>query len=144
VSSNGPKLTRGLIESAFAAWNRGDIDGFLDHATEDIAWVEVAGRPESSSGARHGRDRLRRGLRELFDAWESYRLDVERIEVAGDRALALVREVGRGRSSGLEIDSRWGYIVTVADGKLARVEAYRDPDAALAAWAGITHQPRGS
>jgi ketosteroid isomerase-like protein len=44
--------------------------------------------------------------------------------------LAIVREVARGRTSGLEVASTWGYVITVRDGKIALVDAYRDPDQA--------------
>jgi ketosteroid isomerase-like protein len=120
-----------LVESAFDAWNRGQIDRFAGYVSEDVAWLEVSGRPESGTSERFGRDRLRRSLESLFDAWESYRLEVERIDDVGDRVLAVVREVARGRSSGVEIDSRWGYLITVEDGQMVRVEAYRDPAEAL-------------
>ncbi len=125
-----------LIESAFAAFNRGDIAGFADHASEDVTGVEWSGRPEGPDGERHGRDRMRRSLEDLFDAWESYSLELERVEEAGDRVLALVRETARGRSSGVEVDSRWGYILTVDNGEIVRVDAYRDPEQASAAFGG--------
>ena len=124
--------SRELVESAFAAWNRGDIDAFAGHVAEDVAWLEVSGRPESGGDLeRFGRERMRESLRSLFDAWESYDLDVERIYDLGDRIVAIVREVARGRASGLEVDSRWGYVVTVEGGEIVRVEAYRDADHAL-------------
>jgi ketosteroid isomerase-like protein len=122
-----------LVESALEAWNRGDFDAFASHVAEDVVWVEVSGRPETEGSELRGRDRLRRSLETLFDAWESYRLELERTYEAGDRVVAIVREVGRGRASGLEIDSRWGYVVTVDAGEIARVDAYRDPDLAVAA-----------
>jgi uncharacterized protein len=125
-----------LVESAFDAWNRGDIDGFARHVSEDVAWLEVSGRPESGTSERFGRDRLRHSLESLFDAWESYRLEVERIDDVGDRVLAIVREVARGRSSGVEVGSRRGYLITVENGEMARVEAYRDPAQAVRA-AGV-------
>jgi ketosteroid isomerase-like protein len=120
-----------LVRSAFEAWNSGDIDEFAELAAEDIAWLEVSGRPEGGSSERLGRDRMRRALESLFDAWESYRIEVERIEEAGNRVLAVVREVAKGRASGVEIASRWGYLVNVEDGLIARIEAYRDPAVAL-------------
>jgi uncharacterized protein len=120
-----------LVRSAFEAWNRGDIDEFTELAAEDIAWLEVSGRPEGGASERFGRDRMRRALESLFDAWESYHLEVERIEKVGDRVVAVVREVARGRSSGLEVDGRWGYLVTVEDGLIVRIEAYRDAGQAL-------------
>jgi ketosteroid isomerase-like protein len=120
-----------LVESAFDAWNRGDIDAFAGHTAEDVAWLEVSGRPEGGLSERFGRDRLRRSLASLFDAWESYHIEVERIEQAGERVLAIVREVARGRASGMEIDGRWGYLITVEDGSIVRIEAYRDAAQAL-------------
>jgi uncharacterized protein len=126
-----PREDVDLVRSAFEAWNRGDIDEFSELAAEDIAWLEVSGRPEGGTSERFGRDRMRRALESLFDAWESYHLEVERIEEVGDRVVAVVREVARGRSSGLEVDGRWGYLVTVEDGLIVRIEAYRDAGQAL-------------
>jgi ketosteroid isomerase-like protein len=120
-----------LVESAFEAWNRGDIDAFAGHTAEDVAWLEVSGRPEGAPTVRRGRDRMRKSLESLFDAWASYHLEVERIEEVGERILAIVREVARGRASGVQIDSRWGYLVSVEDGLIVRIEAYRDAAQAL-------------
>jgi ketosteroid isomerase-like protein len=120
-----------LVLSAFDAWNRGEIDEFAALAAEDIAWLEVSGRPEGGTSERFGRDRLRRSLESLFDAWESYHLEVERIEEAGERVVAVVREVARGRTSGLEVDGRWGYLITVEGRRITRIEAYRDAGQAL-------------
>jgi ketosteroid isomerase-like protein len=121
-----------LVESAFEAWNRGDIDGFAEHVAEDVAWLEVSGRPEGGGDTELvGRDRMRHSLRSLFEAWESYHLEAERIEDLGDRVVAIVRETARGRASGLEVDGRWGYVLTVADDEIVRVEAYRDAGHAL-------------
>jgi ketosteroid isomerase-like protein len=125
-----------LVESAFAAWNRGDIDEFAGHAAENVAWVEVSGRPEGVPTERLGRERMRQSLGSLFDAFDSYHLEVEQMREAGDRVLAIVREMARGRASGVEVDSRWGYLITVENGEIARIEAYRDAAAALRA-AGI-------
>ena len=126
-----------LVESAFEAWNREDLDGFADHAAEDVAWVEVSGRPEGPATERVGRARMREGLGSLFDAFESYHLDVEQLHDLDDRVVAVVREVARGRASGLEVDGRWGYVITVENGEFARIEAYRDAAAALEA-AGLS------
>jgi uncharacterized protein len=120
-----------LVRSAFDAWNRGDVEAFADHMVEDVAWLEVSGRPEGGVSERRGRNRLRHSLESLFEAWESYRLEVERIAGVGNRVVAVVREVARGRASGLEVDSRWGYLITVDGGQIVRVEAYRDAAEAL-------------
>jgi uncharacterized protein len=120
-----------LVEAAFDAWNRGEIEAFADHVAEDVAWLETSGRPEGGSSELFGRDRLRQSLESLFEAWESYHLEVERIHDLRDRVVAVVREVARGRASGVEVDGRWGYVITVEEGLIARIEAYRDAGQAL-------------
>jgi uncharacterized protein (TIGR02246 family) len=122
-----------LIESAFAAWNRGDIRAFADLTAEDIVWLEVSGRPEGDGAELHGRERMRRSLESLFEVWETYRLDVQSVQAVGDRVVAIVREVAQGRSSGVKIDGLWGYVITVSEGQIARVEAYRNHEQALVA-----------
>jgi uncharacterized protein len=120
-----------LVESVFSAWNHGDMDAFASHVAEDVVWLEVSGRPEGGTSERLGRDRLRQALEALFEVWESYRIEVERIQDVGDRVVAVVREVARGRASGVEVDGRWGYLITVEDGTIVRIEAYRDAAVAL-------------
>jgi uncharacterized protein len=120
-----------LVEAAFDAWNRGEIEAFADHVAEDVAWLEASGRPEGGSSELFGRDRLRHSLESFFEAWESYHLKVERIHDLRDRVVAVVREVARGRASGVEVDGRWGYVITVEEGLIARIEAYRDAGQAL-------------
>jgi uncharacterized protein len=132
-----------LVESAFEAWNRGDVAGFADHAADDVVWLEVSGWVEQEGREVLGRERLERNLVGLLDAWESYRLELEEVHEAGDRVVAVVRELARGRASGVEVDSLWGYLISVVDGKLKRVEAYRDPAAALAA-AGLGEAGAGA
>jgi ketosteroid isomerase-like protein len=108
------------------------MDAFADHVAEDVAWLEVSGRPEVGGDRElFGRDRMRESLRSLFDAWESYHLEPERIEDLGEHVVVIVRETARGRASGVEVDSRWGYVLTVERGQIVRVEAYRDADRAL-------------
>jgi ketosteroid isomerase-like protein len=120
-----------LVKSAFDAWNRGSIDAFTAHMSDDVAWVEASGRPEGEPTERLGRERLRLSLASLFDAFESYRLEVEQVHELGDRVVAVVREIARGRSSGVEVDGLWGYLITVTDGRITRIEAHRDADVVL-------------
>jgi ketosteroid isomerase-like protein len=122
-----------LVRAAFNAWNVEGPAALMDRAVDDVVWLEVSGWLESQGQEVRGREVLLANLHTLFDAWDTYRLELEEIHDAGERVVAIVRERGRGRASGVGLDSLWGYVITVADGKLARIEAYRDPAAALAA-----------
>jgi hypothetical protein len=39
--------------------------------------------------------------------------------------------IARGRASGVEVDGRWGYLISVENGQIVRIEAYRDARLAL-------------
>jgi ketosteroid isomerase-like protein len=132
-----------LVQSALDAWNRGELEAFADQVAEDVAWLEVSGRPEGEPSERLGRERLQQSLESLFEAWESYRLEIEWISAVDDRVVAVVREVARGRASGVEVDGRWGYLITVRNGQLVRIEAYRDAALALQ-MAGLRESGVGS
>jgi ketosteroid isomerase-like protein len=120
-----------LVEAALGAWNRGELARFGEYVAEDVVWLEVSGWLENQGQEVRGRDLLLRNHQQLLDAWESYRLELQEAHAAGDQVIAVVREVGRGRASGVQVDSLWGYVITVSDGRLARFEAYRDPEKAL-------------
>jgi len=128
-----------LVKAAFDAWNDGKLEDVLPFVAEDIEWLEVEGRPEvGMEGEVRGSETVRSMLESLFETWETYRLEPEQVrDLGGDRVIAVMRESARGRASGAEVASRWGYLLTIRDGKLARVEAYRDPKRALEA-AGLS------
>jgi ketosteroid isomerase-like protein len=131
-----------LVRAAIDAWNGGDLEDFVSHAAEGVEWLEVEGRPEVEGAELRGRDEVQSGFESLLESWQTYRLELEQIRDAGDdRVVAVVREVARGRTSGAEIASRWGYILTIRDRKIARVEAYRDPERAFEAAAASPRRP---
>ena len=56
---------------------------------------------------------------------------------AGDRVLVTVRHRGRGRESGIEVDSSFYLVYSLRNGKVARSDEYADRDDALEA-AGLS------
>jgi hypothetical protein len=124
-----------VVRAVFDAWNGGELGDVAAFAAEGIEWLEVEGRPVAEPGAElRGNATVRSMLESLFDAWESYRLEPEEIRDAGDdRVVAILQEIARGRASGAEVASRWGYLITLRDGKVVRVEAYREARQALEA-----------
>jgi len=123
-----------IVTLVFEAWNEGSLEDVLPFVDAGIEWLEVEGVPDSTGTEIHGQAQVRSMLESLYETWEHYRLEPEEIRAVGkDRVVAVLREVARGRASGVDVASRWGYVITFRDGQLARVEAYRDPDHALEA-----------
>lgn len=53
------------------------------------------------------------------------------VETEG-RLIAVVRQTGKGRASGLEVEARLAHVRTVEEGKAVRWEAVGQPEEALA------------
>jgi ketosteroid isomerase-like protein len=117
-----------IVRELFDIWNDGDLEAVKAFFAEDVQWREIGGRLDRPQSL--DRETLAQGLDSLFETWQSYRLEPEEVRLVGDRVLAIVCEVARGRASGLEVEGRWGYVITVRDERIARVEAHRDPDEA--------------
>jgi ketosteroid isomerase-like protein len=128
-----------IVRAVLDAWNDHRLDSVAHLIADDITWLEVEGRLDSSGAELRGRENVLLGMDS--EAWQSYRLEPETVVELNGRVLAILREVARGRASGLEVEGRWGYVVDVSDGRIVRVEAYRDADQALDA-AGASEQDR--
>jgi ketosteroid isomerase-like protein len=71
--------------------------------------------------------------REIGEAWDEFRLEAEEYFAAGEGVVAFVRAVGRGRGSGVEVDFRSAWLMTLRDGRVVRARLYRDRTKALEA-----------
>ena len=84
-----------------------------------------------------GLEGFRAAWLEWTSAFESYRIDVERMIDAGDRVVSLVSMVGRTKTGGVEVQAPGAAVWTVVDGRVQRVEFHLDRDAAMTS-AGLT------
>lgn len=78
---------------------------------------------------------VRRGLTEWLDVWDAWEAGVDNVFAAPDgRVVVLTWQRGKGRQSGLPINMEWrAQVITLRDGRIARVDAYDDRAEALEA-----------
>jgi ketosteroid isomerase-like protein len=121
----GVELVRGIVE----ALNRGDVDGMLESMHPDFEWTPL----ESSPVARmyRGHEQVRHYVEDWLATFESLRLELEDPAEVADRVVAVVRGHGRGRASGLQLDSRFCQVWTVRDGTAVAMEEYATREQAL-------------
>ena len=119
-----------LVRSVMAAWERGDYSRG-EWAQPDCEYVRADG-PEPGSWI--GLAEIARANRETLSAWDGYRLKIEGCRELDDgRVLVLSRTLGRGKRSGMEIESgNTAQVWTLRDGKVARIVTYYNRDRALA------------
>jgi ketosteroid isomerase-like protein len=104
-----------LLLTAYEAWNRDDCDAWLELLDPDVE-VHTSGVFPDLAAVYRGHRRAAKFWRQMREPWETFRIDVERIEEEGDAAMAAVRFRARGADSGLEVDMRFANAIRVRDG----------------------------
>jgi ketosteroid isomerase-like protein len=70
---------------------------------------------------------------EWGSAWDDWEVEIEALHDLGDKVLAIVKQRGRSKLSGIPAEMRMAMLWTLRDGKYMRMEMYPDPDEALKA-----------
>jgi ketosteroid isomerase-like protein len=120
-----------IVLSGVAAMNRGDTAGFSALCDTRFAMrlVGVVGEPVSYLGA----DGVSQFFRDMGESWADWGFEVEEARDLGDRVLITGRQRGRGRVSGVEVDSPRACVVEVRDGAVRELRYYTEPAEALSA-----------
>ncbi|HEV2924731.1 MAG TPA: nuclear transport factor 2 family protein [Solirubrobacteraceae bacterium] len=119
-----------IVRSIYADWERGDFSS--------AAWadpeIEFAFAGGLEPGSWRGLAGMAEGYREWLRAWEGFRAEPEEYLVLdGERILVLVRNSGRGRTSGLELEQRSvANLFHLQRGKVIRVVVYLERGLAFA------------
>jgi ketosteroid isomerase-like protein len=105
--------------------------------TPDFAWdmSHFSGWPERQ--IYEGAAGASSFLADWTAAWDDWELDVEAFHDIDDKVVAVVRQRGRSKATGLAVEMLFAQVWTVRDGKEARMEMYSDPNDALEA-VGLT------
>jgi ketosteroid isomerase-like protein len=104
-----------LLRAGYDAWNRGDLDAWLELLDPDIV-IRTSGAFPDFAPEYRGLERAGKFWRQMLEPWEEFRIEVEQIEEEGDIVAAGIRFVARGRDSGVDVELRFGSGIRVRDG----------------------------
>ena len=122
-----------IVREAAAAFNRGDLDAWLEYLADDIDHRAVEGALDDH-GPIHGKDALRVYMEDWVGTFDNFRSEaVELIEAGEDKVIAVTRISGRAKLSGVEADLTYAALYTIRDGKVARGREYWTKEQALEA-----------
>ena len=120
-----------IVRSIYAAQERGDFSS-AGWAHPEIEFV-IADGP--SPGRWTGLGAMAEAWSDFLRAWEEYRPQVEEYrQLDGDRILVLTNRVGRGKTSGMDIEemrAKGANLFYLRDGKVIRAVFYWDRQRAL-------------
>jgi ketosteroid isomerase-like protein len=125
------------LQPLYEAWRRGDYQSGLEVLHPDIEWTAATDIPGGDSVC-HGREAVRAFLTDWRGAWSEYRVEArEFIELDLDQVLVLVHEHGRGKTSGVGLQTEFAQLWTIRDGQAVRMQEWRNWHEALKA-AGLS------
>jgi ketosteroid isomerase-like protein len=122
-----------VVRDQFAATNERDFARAMGHYAEDVVLVVESGA-FLESGTFKGSQAVGEWFANWFATFEpGYHFEIQEVRVVGDVVFLDATHRGRGRTSGVEVRGRTGYLYTVSGGKIVRLELYRTPQEALEA-----------
>jgi ketosteroid isomerase-like protein len=81
----------------------------------------------------HGRTAIRDNFHRFASAWDHLQVSAEQFIDAGDRVFVAAHFRGRGRASGITVETRLYEVYTLCNHKVVRVDEFTDRDEALEA-----------
>ena len=122
-----------VVLDQFAATNARDFPRAMELYAEDVELV-VDHEAFLQGGTFTGREAVGAWFADWLTTFEpGYRFEIVEVRDLGDVVFLDAVHSGRGRTSGIEVTGRTGYLYTVRDGRIARAELYTTPADALAA-----------
>jgi ketosteroid isomerase-like protein len=119
---------REIVQRAFEAFGRGDIDGVVELCDPDI----VVRDPERTGTTFRGLDGLRQFFAEWMENWEEYRSEPVDITEGEGEILVRAHRTGKGKLSGIEINQDLFIVFRLRDGKFTEYRLYTERRGALA------------
>jgi ketosteroid isomerase-like protein len=123
------------LRGVYEEWSKGNWRPRFDIYADDMEWGWSGEFPEVAGVERESGEHSIR-LKDWLAGWEDWRAEAEDYVTAGDIVVALTRYMGRGRESGVYVDTPGAHLWEFRDGKVVRLVIYSSRERALAA-AGI-------
>jgi ketosteroid isomerase-like protein len=123
-----------LVRAAWEAWERRDVGAIFAFYDPEIVWDQTHAGAAELSGVYRGHDGVRQFIRAWIAPFESYYARPEEFIDAGDDVVVRLRQGGRGKQSGVEVEMPpYWQVYRLRDGRAVRIEVYSDHAEALEA-----------
>ncbi|HEX2387682.1 MAG TPA: nuclear transport factor 2 family protein [Solirubrobacterales bacterium] len=96
------------IASTVFVWDMSNFDGWPERQTYE------------------GDDEVQGFLEDWTGAWDDWGLELDALLDAGDKVVALVRQRGKSKSSGMPVEMSFAMVWTFRDGRQTRMDMYSD------------------
>ena len=125
-----------IVRRAFETFAQEGPEAMVNFGDPDIELWLPTGMIQAA-GTYRGHQAVLDWMKEWAEAWEEIDYTPEEFTEAGDNVLVSVRYDGRGKGSGVRVEGRFWYLITIRNGKIVRWELYPERAQALEA-AGLS------
>ena len=115
-----------VVRNMLRDYVRGDYEAALPAFAPEVEVV-------TSLERFHGPAGVVEEARRWEEMWIDYRFEVQALVDACDKVVLLYRQVGKAKESGAVVEERAGWVYTLSEGKIVRVEMFQDRATALRA-----------
>lgn len=119
-----------LFRKATDAWNRGDLEAYLEHLHPEGEWYP--GVTAVEGGVVLGHDGLKKWWADVHATFEVLSVTFDEVRDLGDAVLGLGRARGRSRS-GIPVDRDYAVLTRYRDGLAVTSRAFSSHEEALEA-----------
>ena len=105
-----------LVQAAYDAYFSGDMERLLSLVAPDV--VVEQPRDQADFRVYEGHEGLMQAVTEWTGEWDDYRVEILRVADADPHVLVTVRQHGRGKASGVEVESVFTFVHTVESGRV--------------------------
>jgi uncharacterized protein len=117
-----------IVKDFFAAMGRGDKQGLLSLAAEDIEWI-IPGEDWPLAGTHRGHAGLAAVLQKASKEVETTYPKPPEFVAQGDRVLVVGVAAGKITATNKPFRDEWVFDITVRDGKVRNIREYIDTQA---------------
>jgi ketosteroid isomerase-like protein len=117
------------LREGYAAFNRGEYEEVLEQWDPEVA---VHDRPEVPDPRDYeGLEGARQAFAGVVELFAEYEIEPVEFIDGGEQVVAVLRQRGRGRSSGVEVEGEIVHVWNVKEGKVMDLRAFSSKQDAL-------------
>jgi ketosteroid isomerase-like protein len=111
-----------IVRRVYASDRRGDRLAWLALIDPQVEWdtTRLASEGITATGLYRGHEGVRQWFSQWNEAWQDSQFALDELIEAGEEVVAVVTRTGRGRVSGVEVQTQGAVVWTIRGGKVAR------------------------
>ena len=130
---NTPPEAVAVVQTAYAAFGRGDIPGVLDLIADEVEWKFCGSKGLPYSGTFRSKEEIAKWFASISEVEEILAFEPREFISEGEKVAVLGWERSRVRSRGKVFESEWVHLFTTRHGRIVRFWGMYDTEASAEA-----------